>query len=72
MGIQTNYIDSKFIEGSTLITDETEISTVTTDTLHENDTLKAMLAKHQDTIPQEVLEYLMKIETPPQGGRGVK
>ena len=29
-----------------------------------------MLAKHQDTIAQEVSEYLTKITIPPQGGRG--
>ena len=36
MGMQTNYMGSKFIEGASLIIDETEVSTVTTDTLHEN------------------------------------
>ena len=29
-----------------------------------------MLAKHQNTIPQELLEYLMKTIILPQGGRG--
>ena len=72
MGMQTNYGDSKRTEGESMITDETEISTVTTDTLHENEKLKDMLAKHQDTIPKEVLDFLMKIGTPPQDGRGVK
>ena len=60
------------VEGKSMITDETEISTVTTDTLHENEKLKDMLAKHQDTIPKEVLDFLMKTGTPPQDGRGVK
>ena len=36
MGMQTNYMGSKFIEGASLIIDETEVSTVTADTLHEN------------------------------------
>ena len=72
MGMQTNYVDSKFIEGSTLTTDETEVVTVTSDTFHENDKLKGMLAKYQVTIPQEELEYLIKTGSPPQGGRGVK
>ena len=60
------------VEGKSMITDETEISTVTTDTLHENEKLKDMLAKHQDTIPKEVLDFLMKTGTPPQDERGVK
>ena len=70
MGMQTNYMGSKFTEGSSLIIDETEFSTVTADTFHKNEKLKDILAKHQDTIPQKVLEYLMKTGTPPQGGRG--
>ena len=39
MGMQTNYVGSKFIERASLITDETEVSTVTAGTLHENDKL---------------------------------
>ena len=72
MGMQTNYMGSKRTEGESMITDETEISTVTADTLHENEKLKDMLTKHQDTIPKEVLDYLMKTGNPPQDGRGVK
>ena len=52
MGIQTNYVGSKFIEGESLITDETEVSMVTVDTLHEHIKLKDILSKYQDTIPQ--------------------
>ena len=37
MGIQTNYMGSKFTEGTSLITDETEVSTVAADTLNEHD-----------------------------------
>ena len=72
MGMQTTNVGSKGTEGASMITDETEVSTVTTDTLDENEKLKDMLAKHQDTIPKEVLEYLIKTGTPPQNGRGVK
>ena len=50
IGMQTNYVGSKFTEGASLITDKTEISTVTADTLHQNNKLKDILAKHQDTL----------------------
>ena len=72
MGMQTTNMGSKCTEGASMITDETEVSTVTTDTLDENEKLKDMLAKHQDTIPKEVFEYLIKIGNPPQNWRGVK
>ena len=72
MGMQTNYVDSKFTEGPTFTTDETGVSTITADTLHKNDKLKDMLVKHQDTIPQEGLEYLMQTGTLSEGERGVK
>ena len=72
MGMQTNYVGSKFTEGISSITDKTEVSTVTVDTLHKNEKLKDILAKHQDTTPHEVLEYLMKTGTPPREGEGVK
>ena len=72
MGIQNNYGDTNTIEGLTLVTDQTEVSTFTADSPYENEKLKDMLTKHQDTIAQEVLEYLTKITIPPQGGRGEK
>ena len=31
-----------------------------------------MLTKHQDSIPQDIFEYLTKTGTPPQEGRGEK
>ena len=55
MGIQNNYVESNITEESTLVTHETEISFFTTDTPYENEKLKDMLAKQQETIPQEVL-----------------
>ena len=70
MVMQKNFGDTNTIEGSTLVTDQTEVSTFTADSPHENEKLKDMLAKHQDTIPHEVLEYLTKIIIPPQGERG--
>ena len=70
MGIQKNYWDTSAIEGSTLITYQTEVSTFTTDLSYENEYLKDMLAKHQKTIPQELLKYLTKTSIPPQGERG--
>ena len=51
MGIQKNYGDINTIEGSTLVTDQTEVSTFTADSHGKNKKLKDMLAKHQDTIP---------------------
>lgn len=48
------------IEGSALVTDETEVSTFTTNTPHEIEKLKGIPVKHQDTIPQEILDYLTK------------
>ena len=65
MGMQKNYVDTNFIEGPTLGIDEPEVSTFTTDTPHKNKRLKDMLTKHQDTIPQEELEYLTKTRIPP-------
>ena len=70
MKIQKNYGDTQNIEGSTLVTDQIEVSTFTADSPHENEKLKDMLAKNQDTLPQEVLEYSTKASIPPQGGRG--
>ena len=50
-----------------------EVSTFTIDTLLLADNkLVNILSKHQDTIPQEELEYLMNTGIPPQGGRGGK
>ena len=51
MGIQKNYGDINTIEGSTLVTDQTEVSTFTADSHRKNKQLKDMLVKHQDTIP---------------------
>ena len=56
MRTQKNYGDTNNIEGSTLVTDQTEVSTFTADLPHENEKLKDMFAKNQDTLPQEVLE----------------
>ena len=49
-------MDVSTIEGSSLVIDGTEVSTFTIDTPRANKGLKNMLAKHQDMIPQEVLE----------------
>ena len=55
MGMQKNYVDTKFTEGPSLITDEIEVSTCTANTPQDNEKLKDMLAKHQDMKPQEIL-----------------
>ena len=53
MGMQKNYGDTNIIEGTTLVTYQTEASTFTTNLPRENEKLKEMMAKHQDTISQE-------------------
>ena len=55
MGIQKNYWDTSTKERSTLVTDQTEVSTFTTDLSYENENLKDMLTKYQNTILQELL-----------------
>ena len=55
MGMQKHYVDTKFTEGPSLITDETEVSTFTANTPQDNEKLKDMLAKHQYMKPQGVL-----------------
>ena len=46
IGIQKNYGDTNTIEGSTLCTHQTKVSTFTTYSPHENEKLKDILAKH--------------------------
>ena len=70
MGMQKDYVDINITEESTLIIDETEGYTFTAATPNENEKLKGILVKHQDITPQELLYYLKKTGTSPQGGRG--
>ena len=46
MWIQTSYMDSKFTEGASLITNDTKLLTATADTLQVTKQLKDILAKH--------------------------
>ena len=47
-------------ERAILVIDGTEVSTFTTDTTPKNERLKNILVKYQDTILEEVFEYLTK------------
>ena len=55
MGMQKNYVDTKFTERPSLIIDETEVSMFTANTPQDNEKLKDMLTKNQYMKPQEVL-----------------
>ena len=79
MGLNTTfhdtngYVDIEVKEDITPTTDETEVSTFTTETLPlADEKLLDILSKNQDTIPPELLEYLKKSGIPSQGGRGEK
>ena len=67
------YMDKEVKDHKTLITDGTEVSTFTTETLPLADKkLLEIISKNQESTPPELLEYLQKLGIPSQGGRGGK
>ena len=79
MGLNTtfhdveSYIDIDVKENKTPTTDETEVSTFTTETLPlANEKRLDIFSKNQDSIPPALLEYLQKSGIPSQRGREEK